>query len=201
MTASATFSRKIATCDGAAWEEFFNTYAPKIFRFAYQRLNGRVDDAETVVSETFLAAARTAQRLHRDDSSLEGWIYTIARSKVMDFLRQKRKQHNLISGAFRNNAVANAAELIDTAIIPEHVIERAEFQRTIGRVLASLPAIYQKALVGRYIDRATIREIAERIGCRAGVVDGLVFRARKAFARRLRIEAGHEESFAFAASA
>ena len=51
------------------------------------RLTGSFDEAEDLVQETLLRAWRSRGQL-RDDASLRAWLYKIATSTCLDFLRR-----------------------------------------------------------------------------------------------------------------
>lgn len=171
--------------DQESWKGFFDAYAKRIYNFAYFRLN-RHDDAENVVSETFMAAARTIKNLAGEGRSLEAWIHTIARSKVMDVFRQRQKARKIAAWGARNTEMFTAIDNVETTLIPPSVLEDETFHQIVGKILTALPCKYQDALKGRYIDGVDSGEIARRIGCRLSAVDHIVLRAKRAFKKKFR---------------
>jgi RNA polymerase sigma-70 factor (ECF subfamily) len=49
-------ARRLLAGDEAAFEEFFATYFPRVYRFARARLGGNEDAAEEVVQSTLIKA-------------------------------------------------------------------------------------------------------------------------------------------------
>src|SRR2546422_10973795 len=78
--------------DERSWEEFFNTYAKVIYRFA---MKAGLSDAEAqdVVQETVITVAKKIPGFKYDRSlgSFKGWLLTITRRKVIDQLRKRRR--------------------------------------------------------------------------------------------------------------
>lgn len=79
--------------DGApasAWREFFECYAPSVYRVARRRGLG-VHDADDVVQQVMLAVSTHISdfRYDRDRGRFRQWIRTIATRKICDFYRQR----------------------------------------------------------------------------------------------------------------
>jgi len=78
--------------DAAAWQRFVDLYGPLVYRFV--RLRGLQDaDAADLTQEVFQTVARAARRLDYDPGrgTFRGWLYTVTRNKLYDFL--ERRQH------------------------------------------------------------------------------------------------------------
>jgi RNA polymerase sigma-70 factor (ECF subfamily) len=119
--------------EAAALRQIYAQFADRLFRFLV-RLTGRVDVAEDLHQETWIAATRAASRL-AVDTDLAAWLFTIARNKH----RSHRRWQSVDQSRFESRAEpppAAAAESHD----PEarHDLERA---------LAALPAIHREVLV------------------------------------------------------
>ena len=69
-----------------AIEALLEKYQQRIFGFGL-RMCGDAEDAKEVLQETLLAAARNVKDF-RGGSSLSTWLYTIARSKLVDHWRR-----------------------------------------------------------------------------------------------------------------
>ena len=74
--------------DRAAFDALFARHAPGVFAFA-RRQTGSCDDAEEIVTETFLAAYSSAPGF-LGRARLATWLLAIARRRVLDRVRQKR---------------------------------------------------------------------------------------------------------------
>lgn len=79
--------------DQAAWAEFVRLYAPVVYGFARKR--GLQDaDAADLMQEVLRSVASAAGRLEYDPrrGSFRGWLYTVTRNKIFNFLNGRRRQ-------------------------------------------------------------------------------------------------------------
>src|SRR6516164_9076575 len=76
--------------DSEAWRQFVEIYAPLIYGLACKR--GLQDaDAADVTQEVFRAVSGAVGvfQYDRNRGSFRGWLYTIARNKLNDFLARR----------------------------------------------------------------------------------------------------------------
>lgn len=135
------------------------------------RLTGDIDAAEDLAQETLLEAWRSGHRL-RDEARQVQWLSGIA--------------HNVCRRWMRARALAGASpclrieeRVVDTADT-EIEVERAELVDVLDRAMARLDAGARLALIYRYVDDLSHREIAERLGVGETAVRARLYRARHA---------------------
>jgi RNA polymerase sigma-70 factor (ECF subfamily) len=86
--------------DAPAWAQFVDLYAPLVYGFA--RKHGLQDaDAADLTQEVLRAVAGAAQRLEYDPArgSFRGWLFTIVRNKLRNFLASRRRQQQASGGS------------------------------------------------------------------------------------------------------
>lgn len=79
--------------DHDAWQQFIDLYAPLVYGFARKR--GLQDaDAADLMQDVLRSVSGAANRLDYDPKrgTFRGWLYTIARNKVYNFLDRRRRQ-------------------------------------------------------------------------------------------------------------
>jgi RNA polymerase sigma-70 factor (ECF subfamily) len=79
--------------DADAWRQFTELYGPLIFGFARKR--GLQDaDAADLMQDVLRSVAGAAGRLDYDPKrgTFRGWLYTITRNKIFNFLDRRRHQ-------------------------------------------------------------------------------------------------------------
>lgn len=92
-TRATLITRVRDLADGEAWVEFYDLYAPMLFRYARTRGLG-VADAEEVRDRCLDAVARAMPDFEYDPArgSFKGWLFAIANAKTIDVLRMRRPQ-------------------------------------------------------------------------------------------------------------
>lgn len=79
--------------DQTSWSQFVDIYAPLIYGFA--RRHGLQDaDAADLTQEVLRAVARSARDFDYDPQrgSFRGWLFTVVRNKLRDFLESQQRQ-------------------------------------------------------------------------------------------------------------
>jgi RNA polymerase sigma-70 factor (ECF subfamily) len=87
------------TADTAAWAEFVDLYAPLVFGFARKQGLQNADAAD-LTQEVLRAVAGAAGRLRYDPGrgSFRGWLFTIVRNRLRNFLLARRRHDRAGSG-------------------------------------------------------------------------------------------------------
>jgi len=146
--------------DEESFRTLYRAHTPALFRIAW-RLSGRhEEDAEEIVQETWIRAARTFGRFGWR-SSLRTWLTSIA----INVSRENRRSGR----ALREG-------LPEPAAPPEAPDLRADLERA----LADLPEGYREVLVLHAIEGFTHREIACILGIDEGTSKSQLFHARRA---------------------
>ncbi len=86
--------------DTQAWGEFVRLYGPVVYGFARKR--GLQDaDAADLMQEVMRSVARHAERLVYDPTrgTFRGWLYTITRNKIYNFLSAQKNRPKSLGGA------------------------------------------------------------------------------------------------------
>jgi RNA polymerase sigma-70 factor (ECF subfamily) len=81
--------------DERAFTAFFDSYFPRVYRFALPRLGGDGNAATEVVQATLVKAMRKLADF-RSDASLFTWVCSICRHEVVDWLRAQRRHADKI---------------------------------------------------------------------------------------------------------
>jgi RNA polymerase sigma-70 factor, ECF subfamily len=162
--------------DRKATAEFVSRCTDWVYPFVRRRLIPRVELAEDLTQEILLAAWQALPGF-RGDASLRGWILGIARHKVEDYYRKR----------IRDVELSHDDEPPDEpASIPafEHQIDQAAQQEKVQTMLMALPEPYALALIWRYRDEKSLREMAQLTGKTEKAIERLLSRAREEFRRR-----------------
>ncbi len=88
--------------DENAFRELFDSFFPRLYRFALVRLNGDQEEAREMVQQTFCKAFERLDS-YRGEASLYGWMCQICRNTITDMGR--RRQRSAASRAIWNCGV------------------------------------------------------------------------------------------------
>ena len=181
VTSDPQLIRRMLAGDERAFEEFFNAYFPRVYRFALPRLNGDVDATREVVQ---IALGKAIRKLgsFRGESGLFTWICKICRNEIVNRIRAERRMRHvvLIDDQPELRAAVESIEAPDEFDLVRNY-GRAEAARLVRVVLDRLPASYGDALEWKYIEGQSVEAIGERLGIGTTAAQSLLARARRAF--------------------
>lgn len=163
--------------DRKASADFVARFADGIYSYIRSRLTPRYDHVEDLVQETFLAAWENLNR-YESSGSLHGWLLGIARHKVEDYYRARLRAHDPMD---------DEDEAQPTLASPPKVhelMEQEQLRSKMQQVLSALPEQYRLALIWRYWDKASARDMASKTGKTEKAIERLLARARAEFRER-----------------
>lgn len=163
--------------DRKATAEFVGRFADPVHAYVRHRLAPRADLVDDLVQEVFLAALKGLPSF-AGRSSLKTWLVGIARHKVEDFYRAHLRR---AESPFEldDDAAFVRVEMPQLDEQMDHAKRRAKTQR----VLSRLPEMYCYALVWRYWENRSVKEIAAETGRTEKAGERLLARARAQFKR------------------
>jgi len=154
---------RVALKDEKAFEDLYQQYSQRVFRYAHLRL-GDKHVAEEVVQETLWAVWQGAHR-YRERSKPSTWIFGIAHNKVVDHLK-KRIRQNQIDEEFQIPIDAEAGP----NLFKHELLHSA---------LAKVSEPCRDAIILSFFYRFNYKEIGEILGCNEGTVKNRVFRGKE----------------------
>jgi RNA polymerase sigma factor (sigma-70 family) len=163
--------------DRKATAEFVARYSDAVYAFVRSRLAPRFDIVDDLVQEVFLAAWEGITQF-QGTGPLQGWLLGIARHKVQDYYRGRLRAHEAMTEP--------ELETVAGAMIPDFdgVLDQEQLQTKTWRVMAGIHEQYRLALIWRYWDKVSAREMALRLGKTEKAVERLLARARDQFRQR-----------------
>lgn len=179
-TDQAAVEQRLVECvlqkDRKATAEFVGFCADAVYPFVRRRLAPRVEHLDDLTQEILFAAWQGLPN-YRREASLRVWILGIARHKLDDYYRKR----------LREAEIAEEHELsIEPSVEPmfDLDLEIAQTKDHVQRTLASLPEAYALALIWRYREEKSVRQMAELCGKTEKAMERLLARARENFRRR-----------------
>jgi len=143
----------------------FQENATKIYSFIYGKVGNR-EAAEDLTSQVFLKAVRWLAT-DRSADSIRSWLYTAARSSIVDYWREQSRLPSAPLDKYMDLLFCGTNG-------PEEV--RRTRERALG-VLEALPAREREVLQLRFLRGYTAGEIGKALGLSPGSVRVLQLRA------------------------
>ncbi len=163
--------------DRKATAEFVARYADDLYSYIRSRLAPRYDQVDDLVQEVFLAAWENLGN-YRGTGPLQAWVIGIARHKVEDYYRERLRAPESIEDSDQEPAAAvSGADF-------HQFLDQDQLRKNTWRVLAGLSEQYRLALVWRYWEKASAREMALKTGKTEKAIERLLARARAEFRER-----------------
>ncbi|MEA2703278.1 MAG: polymerase sigma-70 factor, subfamily [Actinomycetota bacterium] len=140
--------------DERAFDAIVRTQHQALYAHAMRRLNQH-EAAEDAVQDTLLRAYRALPNLD-GDLALRAWLHRILTNVCHDEGNRRRRNQGLVErvGALPEEL---ADDPVDEAVLHDTV-------RIMSEALRELPESYREALVLRYVDGLSFREVAEATG-------------------------------------
>jgi RNA polymerase sigma-70 factor (ECF subfamily) len=139
----------------------------------YVRVKGDEHLAEDIVSETVLALIKAVG----DETPIENpvaWMRSVALNKVMDHFRSAARVRQLMQKVTHTTESANHDD-------PPSLKLHEEKREQVREIMDGLTEQHRIALEWKYLEKLTVREIAQRWDTTEKAVESILFRARGEF--------------------
>lgn len=154
----------------------YRQHNPPVLR--YLRANAGVD-GDDLASQTWIDVARNLSRFTGDQDAFAGWVFTIARRRLIDHRRRNDRRRE---------------EPVDDQLLIELRAEDNPAQTTVDalagddaarRIVELLPAGQAEIVLLRVLGGLSVSEVAEITGHRPGTVRVMQHRALRRLAKEL----------------
>lgn len=167
-----------------AFSVLYDTYVDKVYAYCYRRVGDR-QTAEDLTADVFMRALRRIRSFSWQGKDFGAWLVTIARNRCHDHFKSAR---------FRmESAVAEVYDSVDVQpsydARPERNLEVAELQAQVHEALGKLKSDQAEVLYHRFIEGFDVEATAKVMDRKPGAVRALQYRALKALAKHVDVEA------------
>jgi RNA polymerase sigma-70 factor (ECF subfamily) len=172
-------ARRMLRGDEDAFQEFFDGYFPRLYRFAITRVADE-DAAEDIVQATLIQAIRRLSTF-RGEAALLTWLVTICRHEISAWFNRNGRGQTVALEEDLPDVRARLEALAHLDPGPDEALHRQELARLVRVALDFLPPHYGDVLEWKYIDERSVGDIAHRLGLTPKAAESLLTRARVAF--------------------
>lgn len=180
--------------DQDAFTDLVIEYERAVYNLTYRMLGDHVE-AEDAAQEAFLRAYTNIDR-YDTTRPFRTWVLSIASHYCIDIIRKRRLSWLSLDDMLPGQLMA----AIENRSIEDLTID-GEREHTVQEMLRLVKPDERAIIVLRYWYDLSYEEIAEVLDTNVGVIKSRLFRARQAFANRLKVhEMGFNYGFVGAAS-
>ncbi|KOO40397.1 RNA polymerase sigma factor SigW [Priestia koreensis] len=176
--------KQVKKGDQDAFADIVEYYKDKIFQLCYRMLGNR-HEAEDSAQEAFI---RAYINIHSYDTSkkFSTWLYRIATNLCIDRIRKKKPDYYLDAEVPGTEGLDMYSQLAADQALPEEEVENHELNEKIDQEILNLPEKYRSAIVLKYIEELSLKEISDVLDLPIGTVKTRIHRGREALRNRLR---------------
>ncbi|MBI1188986.1 MAG: sigma-70 family RNA polymerase sigma factor [Alphaproteobacteria bacterium] len=162
--------------DADAHRAFLAEAAGALRAYFRNRLRNAPEDAEDLVQET-LIAVHTKRDTFDPRYPLSAWLYAIARYRLIDFVRRKKRR-----------GIAIPIEDADDALFSAPAQEASDARRDVAALLERLPEKQRRAIQLIKLEQKSVREASALTGWSESDLKVSAHRGLKTLARLFREE-------------
>jgi RNA polymerase sigma-70 factor (ECF subfamily) len=173
---------RILRGDERAFRTLFDSFFPRLYRFALARLDGDHESAREVVQQTFCKAIERLDS-YRGEAALYTWFCQVCRNTLIDYQRaQNREVRTVVLLEDQPNLRAVLEAFVaPVSAQPELAAWQQDVRRLVQATVDTLPDHYSSILEWKYIDGRSVEEIARQLDVGVKAAESLLTRARHAF--------------------
>lgn len=157
--------------DEERFRAWYDATLPRVYRYLLARCAGDATLAEEITQQTFIQAIRNLGRFD-GRADVVTWLCAIGRNRLVDHYRRAGRD------ARRHDRLIAAQPRAD-----DGPWRAAEARESVQAAVAGLPADQRLALLFRYLDGMSVREVAAALGRSEKATESLLGRARDGFRR------------------
>jgi len=164
--------------DTNAYSVLIDRYKYMVFTIAVRLIKNR-EDAEEVSQDVFIKAYKSLASF-RGSAAFSTWLYKIAYTSVLDFIKKHRKtaEYSMVD--------IDTAYTLTASDDGQRLLEEPERNTLLKQSMAKLNAEDQVLLTLFYYEELSLKEIANVLGTSANTTKVRLFRSRDRLSRLMR---------------
>lgn len=170
--------------DESAAEELWREALAPMHTFCLHRVGRNRADCEDAVQETMVRAVQEIGKYdpERSGDDIFPWLADLARNEIKRLLASRPQAQSLETLWETMDAqVLNRLSKVSEEDLEEETLRREETRKVVGMAMSQLPPNYREALVAKYVQGLSAKEIAKKWKSSERGVESILLRAREAF--------------------
>ena len=173
--------RRAARGDEEAFASLYRRHQAALYRFAL-RMTGNAWASEEIVQDVFMTLMRDPRKYDATRGSLGGFLYGVARNRVMKHLERLPREIPLEE---KNEDGTGPGIVLKDVATPASWAEKREQLEQIRAAVLDLPAEFREAVVLCELEELSYEEAARLVGCPIGTIRSRLHRGRALLMARL----------------
>lgn len=166
----------ISNGDQQAFSQLYLRYQPRLVKYCGRVLRDDLAQAADLVDEAMFDVWRSADNF-AGRSKVSTWIYSIARNKVVSWLRKTSEL------TLEDESILDA--MIDPAANPHEELALDDMKQQLLRLMDQLTEEHREVIRLTYFEDKSVKEVAEMLVISENTVKTRMFYARKRLAQLL----------------
>lgn len=166
--------RRAAKGDEEAFTLLYRQHQAAMYRFAL-RMTGSAWAAEEIVQDVFMTLMRDPKKYDATRGTLGGFLYGIARNRVMKHLERRPREVSLEE---KNEDGTGSGIVLQDVFTPANWAESRERRSQVRSAVLELPAEFREAVVLCELEEMSYEEAAQAAGCPIGTIRSRLHRGR-----------------------
>ncbi|WP_078551212.1 RNA polymerase sigma factor SigW [Bacillus alkalicellulosilyticus] len=169
--------------DQQAFAELVDLYKDKVYQISY-RMVGNVHEAQDIAQEAFLRAYTNIDS-YDTNRKFSTWLFRIATNLSIDRLRKRKPDYYLDEEIKDSEGLTMQSQIAADQELPEDQVVTLEMQEWIQDAIHKLPPKYRAAIILKYIEDLSLKEISEILNLPETTIKTRVHRGREALRKSL----------------
>lgn len=175
--------KKVKKGDHRAFSELVDLYKNSVYSICL-RMVGNRQEAEDLSQEVFIRAYHHIDK-YDIDRKFSTWIFRIATNLSIDYLRKKKPSVYLDADMPGSEGFTLSTQLASDDPLPDELVVREEEEKWLQAEIGQLPEKYRTAIILKYIEDLSLKEISAILGIPVATVKTRIHRGREALRERL----------------
>jgi RNA polymerase sigma-70 factor (ECF subfamily) len=178
--------RRAAKGDEEAFTLLYRQHQAAMYRFAL-RMTGSAWAAEEIVQDVFMTLMRDPKKYDATRGTLGGFLYGIARNRVMKHLERRPREVSLEE---KNEDGTGSGIVLQDVFTPANWAESRERRSQVRAAVLELPSEFREAVVLCELEEMSYEEAAQAAGCPIGTIRSRLHRGRALLLAKLEMLRG-----------
>ncbi|WP_010631745.1 RNA polymerase sigma factor SigW [Sporolactobacillus vineae] len=180
--------KKVKKGDHQAFADLVDRYKNSVCSICL-RMVGNREEAEDLSQEAFIRAYNNISKFD-SDRKFSTWLFRIATNLSIDSLRRKKPSVSLDAEIPGTEGLALNTLLPGNTVPPDEQIVMAETEQWIQKEIGALPDKYRSAVILKYVEDLSLKEISEIMRLPVGTVKTRVHRGREMLRKNMKESRG-----------